>query len=194
MGGVTGVFGNIGLGSRKSTTTSLQEPQVATPQSNGSQRPLSLSALPRLDSTSSLNGAKSRDSLDSQRSSIISVQPGKMPPMERRPSYQADPEQGSLQPARSDRGDRTSPSATSSRAHSRASSMVAVRSPLRSPSEASIKAMKLPPPPNEMSDDYGSPTASRTSTDGNSRLLSPTAALNATHSSPTTRTNIPQIH
>lgn len=193
MGGVTGVFGNIGLGSRKSTTTSLQEPQVATPQSNGSPRPLSLSALPRLDSTSSLNGAKSRDSLDSQRSSIISVQPGKMPPMERRPSYQADPEQGSLQPARSDRGDRTSPSATSSRAHSRASSMVAVRSPLRSPSEASIKAMKLPPPPNEMSDDYGSPTASRTSTDGNSRLLSPTAALNATHSSPTTRTNIPQI-
>ena len=53
--------------------------------------------------------------------------------------------------------------------------------------------MKLPPPPNEMSDDYGSPTASRTSTDGNSRLLSPTAALNATHSSPTTRTNIPHI-
>ncbi|KAK7750893.1 hypothetical protein SLS62_007156 [Diatrype stigma] len=193
VGGVTGVFGNIGLGSRKSTTASLQEPQVASPQSNTSSRPLSLSALPRLDSTSSLNGTKgSRDSLDSQRSSIISTQPGKLPLMERRPSIQADSDQSSLQPTRSDRWEGKSPSAASSRAHSRASSMAAARSPLRSPSETSMNGLKLPPPPNEIPDDYGSPSARRGSSD-NPKLLSPTSALNnATITSPT-RTQTPVL-
>lgn len=191
VGGVSGVFGNIGLGSRKSTNMSLQESQVTSPQSNNSSRPLSLSALPRLDSTSSLDGSKvsTRDSLDSQRSSIISVQPGKLPPMERRPSYQADPDQGSLQPTRSDR---KSPSAASSRAHSRASSMAAARSPLRSPSETSLNGMKLPPPPYEMTDDYDSPVMRRASSD-NPRLLSPTSALNHGSFTSPTRTQAPAL-
>ncbi|RYP78440.1 hypothetical protein DL771_000625 [Monosporascus sp. 5C6A] len=194
VGGVTGVFGNIGLGSRKSTNSSLQESQIASPQNNSNPRPLSLPALPRLDSFTSTNGtgaSMSRDSLDSQRSSVISVQPGKLPPMERRPSYQADSDQASLQPTPSDRWERRSPSGASSRGHSRASSMAAVRSPLRSPSETSLNGIKLPPPPNEVADDYGSPTATRHSTDGNSRLLSPTTTMNSGfHTSPT-RTQAP---
>ncbi len=178
VGGVTGVFGNIGLGSRKSTNIPLQEPQVTNLPGSNSPRPVSLPVLPKLDSTSPVNGAKaSRDSLDSQRSSIISTQPGKMPLMERRPSYQADSDQVSLQPTRSDRWERKSPSTASSRAHSRASSMVALRSPIRSSSETSLNGLKLPPPPNEMTDDYESPAPGRRGSEGSTRLLSPTTAL-----------------
>ncbi|OTA70228.1 hypothetical protein K449DRAFT_380262 [Hypoxylon sp. EC38] len=183
VGGVTGVFGNIGLGPRKSTTSSLSEQQskeaTTKTQSPTSTRPLSMSALPRMDSVSSITGSgKSRDSLDSQRSSVISVQPGKIAPMERRPSCQIDTDQdNSLHPARADRWERTSISATSSRGHSRASSAAALRSPIRSPSELSFTNIKLPPPPDEITDDYGSPTSTRLSVDGNSR---PMPALNGT--------------
>jgi hypothetical protein len=178
--GVTGVFGNIGLGSRKSTSSSLQEKQTASPQPAGIPRPLSLTTLPRMDSSNSVTGSgMSRDSIDSQRSSIISVQPGKMAPMDRRPSYQVDVDQENLQPTRSDRWDRNSVSGASSRVHSRASSMAAARrSPLASPSDTSLAGMKLPPPPNEITDDYESPGVTRHSTDGNPRLLSPTAITN----------------
>ncbi|KAI1389763.1 PXA domain-containing protein [Hypoxylon trugodes] len=176
VGGVTGVFGNIGLGPRKSTNSSLSELQtkeISKTQSPSSARPLSMSALPRMDSVSSINGSgKSRDSLDSQQSSVISVQPGKMAPMERRPSYQVDMDQDSLHPARADRWERNSVSATSSRVHSRASSAAALRSPVRSPSELSFTNIKLPPPPDEITDDYGSPTSTRLSVDGNSRFMS----------------------
>ncbi|KAI1418645.1 PXA domain-containing protein [Hypoxylon sp. FL1857] len=177
VGGVTGVFGNIGLGPRKSTTSSLNEQQnkeaTKTQSPTTSTRPLSMSALPRMDSVSSVTGSgKSRDSLDSQRSSVISVQPGKIAPMERRSSYQVDTDQdNSLHPARADRWERTSTSATSSRGHSRASSAAALRSPLRSPSELSFTNIKLPPPPDEITDDYGSPTSTRLSVDGNPRLM-----------------------
>ncbi|KAI1107147.1 PXA domain-containing protein [Jackrogersella minutella] len=176
VGGVTGVFGNIGLGPRKSTNSSLNEHQikeVIKAQSPASTRPLSMSALPRMGSTPSINGSgKSRDSMDSQRSSVISVQPGKIAPMDRRPSYQVDTDQDSLHPARADRWERSSISATSSRVHSRASSAAALRSPLRSPSELSFTNIKLPPPPDEITDDYGSPTSTRLSVDGNSRMVS----------------------
>ncbi|OBR07361.1 5-oxoprolinase [Colletotrichum higginsianum IMI 349063] len=165
FGGVTGVFNNIGLGPRKNTASSLSEIQTSNRWSTGTP--------PRMDSTTSLNAAvtsptgvgprKGRDSLDSQRSSIVSTQPGKIAPMERRPSYdpRGDTEADSLKP-RSDRWERTSPSATGSREHSRASSLAPLQSPaLRSPSSTSLDVMNLqylPPPPDEMPEDYQSPT------------------------------------
>lgn len=87
VGGMTGVFGNIG--------GLVQKKNPGTPASARVQ-PLSLTTnrnsmptIPRLDSLStvSANNVRSRDSLDSQRSSIISVQPALTPPMDRRPSY-----------------------------------------------------------------------------------------------------------
>ncbi|KAI0455907.1 PXA domain-containing protein [Xylaria acuta] len=176
MGGVTGVFGNIGLGPKRSTNASLQEIQTthgSSSRSSSSTRPVSLPALPRMDTAPVMNGSKiSRDSLDSQRSSIVSVQPGKIPPMDRRHSSQADLDlDSSLHPARADRWERkSSVSAASSRVHSRASSAAAARSPLRSPSEVSLSNLKLPPPPNEITDDYGSPTSTRLSMDGYPRF------------------------
>ncbi|KAI1188674.1 hypothetical protein F5B17DRAFT_260801 [Nemania serpens] len=174
MGGMTGVFGNIGLGPKRSTNSSLQEIQTtqgSSSRSPSSTRPVSLPVLPRMD-TASTNGSKvPRDSLDSQRSSIVSVQPGRIPPMDRRRS-QADLDVDStLHPASADRWDRkSSVSAASSRAHSRASSAAAARSPFRSPSEVSLSNLKLPPPPNEITDDYGSPTSTRLSMDSYPRF------------------------
>ncbi|KAF6832567.1 5-oxoprolinase [Colletotrichum plurivorum] len=166
FGGVTGVFSNIGLGARKNTASSLSEIQT---QNNR----WSIGTPPRMDSTTSLNAAltspigsgpkKPRDSLDSQRSSVISTQPGKVAPMERRPSFdpRADAEADNLKP-RSDRWERNTPSATGSREHSRASSLAPLQSPpLRSPSATSLDIMHiqhLPPPPDEMPEDYESPT------------------------------------
>ncbi|KAH8200834.1 hypothetical protein TruAng_004993 [Truncatella angustata] len=181
VGGVTGVFGNIGLGQRKSTVSSVQE--AVAPKTNGSaaNRPLSLSALPRMEAASDV---KPRDSMESTRSSIISTQPGKMPLMDRRPSYQLDFEQEALQPSRADRWERNkSISATSSRGNSRASSMAALRSPLRSPSDINLATMKLPPPPTEIPDDYDSPVNTRPSSDAYSRtdngLLSPQTSFSS---------------
>ncbi|GAP92844.1 putative px domain-containing protein [Rosellinia necatrix] len=176
MGGVTGVFGNIGLGSKRATNTSIQEFQTAqgsSSRSSSSSRPVSLPVLPRMDTTVTMSGSKiSRDSLDSQRSSIVSVQPSKIPPMDRRGSSQVDLELDStLHPASADRWDRkSSMSAASSRVHSRASSTAAIRSPLRSSSEVSLSNLKLPPPPNEITDDYGSPTSTRLSMESHPRF------------------------
>ncbi|KUI74161.1 hypothetical protein VM1G_10018 [Cytospora mali] len=166
-GGVTGVFGNLGL-SRKMTTQSLPETTA-----NGTGKRLSVTTLSRVDSNPMLNGAlngarKPRDSLDSQRSSVVFTQPGKMPPMERRPSVQSQMETDNenLQPTRPDPWDRPSPSVRSSRANSRASSLAALRSPMKSPSTVSLDALKLPPPPDAMPDDWsspGSPEMSRSS-------------------------------
>ncbi|KAK7413422.1 hypothetical protein QQX98_007724 [Neonectria punicea] len=147
VGGVTGVFGNIAGLSRRSTNHSVD----LTPSSSR----LSISTPPRMDSKSPARST--RDSLDSQRSSVISIQPSKMPPMERRPSYQSQGESDA--DVRSGRADRKEPgsapaSARPSREHSRAPSLAQ----LRSPSSASLEFMKLPPPPDQMADDYGSPT------------------------------------
>ncbi|KAL9943047.1 hypothetical protein D7B24_009614 [Verticillium nonalfalfae] len=152
FGGVTGVFNTIGLGPRRQTNASISEVQV---QPNR----LSLGSAPRMESTTSLNSQvmspgtsrKTRDSLDSQRSSIVSVQPGMMAPMERRPSYDSrgESEAEGLKP-RVDRWERGVPSALSgSREHSRASSLAALRSPLRSPSTLSLDGMKFPTPADE---------------------------------------------
>lgn len=76
--------------------------------------------------------------------------------MERRPSYQSqsesDPE---LRMSRADRKETGSASASArpSREHSRAPSLAQ----LRSPSSASLDFAKLPPPPDQIADDYGSP-------------------------------------
>ncbi|KAI1200347.1 hypothetical protein F5X97DRAFT_100460 [Nemania serpens] len=170
MGGMTGVFGNIGLGPKRSTNSSLQEIQTtqgSSSRSPSSTRPVSLPVLPRMDTGSTTNGSKiTRDSLDSQRSSIVSVQPGRIPPMDRRRSQADLDADTTLHPASADRWDRkSSMSAASSRVHSRASSAAAARSPFRSPSEVSLSNLKLPPPPNEITDDYGSPTSTRLSMD-----------------------------
>lgn len=155
-GGVTGVFGNMGL-SRKNTSSSI-------PEANGSAKRFSVPTPPRIDSSLSLNGSrKARDSLDSQRSSVISVQPGKTPPMERRPSLQpfGEADAGDARARRSDQYDRGVSSPQDSKPHSRASSLAALRSPLRSPSTLSLDALKLPPPPDAMPDDWGSPQSTR---------------------------------
>lgn len=161
-GGVTGVFGNMGL-SRKSTQSSL--PENAT--MNGHSKRSSTATLPpppRMEGSIPLSGTrKPRDSLDSQRSSVVATQPGKMPLMERRPSFQSqgEPDADGARKSLSDRWDGTSPSAKSSRANSRASSLAALRSPLRSPSSLSLDALKLPPPPDAMPDDWSSSDSPR---------------------------------
>lgn len=155
-GGVTGVFGNMGL-SRKNTSSSI-------PEANGNAKRFSVPTPPRIDSSLSLNGSrKARDSLDSQRSSVISVQPGKTPPMERRTSLQpsGETDAGDARAGRSDQFDRGVSSPRDSKPNSRASSLAALRSPLRSPSTLSLDALKLPPPPDAMPDDWGSPQSTR---------------------------------
>ncbi|RGP68100.1 px domain-containing, partial [Fusarium longipes] len=148
VGGVTGVFGSTFSGlSRKST-------QSVDLTANASR--LSISTPP-----GQLSGARSparstRDSMDSQRSSIVSLQPGKMPPMERRPSYQSQGESDADgRTSRSERKESASASASAlpSREHSRAPSLAQ----LRSPSAVSLDFSKLPPPPDQIPDDYGLP-------------------------------------
>lgn len=156
VGGVTGVLGNMGLGQRKSPSPAL--PTSSSLQDVTAASRLSMSSL-RFDSSASL---RKRDSMDSQRSSVISMQPNKIAPMERRPSYQSqsEAEPDSLRPSLSDRWERSVPlSGKSSREHSRASSLA----PLRSPSTNSLDGMQLPPPPDAMPDDYvASPVSPQT--------------------------------
>ncbi|KAK3941218.1 PXA domain-containing protein [Diplogelasinospora grovesii] len=174
VGGVTGVLGNIGglVGQKRPpplSTAPSAPAAVTTPsalQDVTAASRLSLSTPPRVDSSLSLNGAarsKERASMDSQRSSVVSTQPGKMPMMERQPSYnsqqgeaseQQQPE-GAVRVSRSDRWDRPtslSNSARNSRDNSRASSLA----PIRSPSALSLEGLRLPPPPDMMTDDYES--------------------------------------
>ena len=151
--GVTGVFGNIPGLSRKSTTQSLEV--------NTDSKRLSISTPPQMESKSPARSE--RASIDSQRSSVISTQPGKVAPMERRPSFQSlmglgDGDADSNGRGRMERNESfasTSASARPSREHSRASSLA----PIRSPSTNSFDQMKLPPPPDEMPDDYALPNS-----------------------------------
>lgn len=160
--GMTGVFGNIGTNltnlpgiTRKSTNQSVD----LSP--NPSR--LSLNMPSRTDVLRSSPARSERNSIDSQRSSVISTQPGKMPMMggERRGSFvfQSDNEEGGVRRGRGERigsvaSVSASASARPSREHSRASSLA----PVRSPSTMSLDHTKLPPPPDEMPDDYGSPS------------------------------------
>ncbi|KAK3360233.1 PXA domain-containing protein [Lasiosphaeria hispida] len=154
VGGITGVLGTMGLGQRKSTvvTPTPAPPQPSSLQDVTAASRLSMSTLPRPDSSASFNGSrKTRDSLDSQRSSVVATQPGKMPLMERRPSYnsQFDQETESLRPSRR--------SGQNSREHSREHSRASSLAPARSPSALSFEGMRLPPPPDSITDDYVSP-------------------------------------
>ncbi|TLD29365.1 hypothetical protein PspLS_03510 [Pyricularia sp. CBS 133598] len=191
VGGVTGVLGNFGLGSRKNTSTSLKQlPQQqqsdtdhSTPAPNtvAKRHSVPLPSPIRNDSGLSVinSGLISRDSMDSQRSSVISTQPAKIPPMERRPSYNSQHEgvegtAGDSASLRPDRWDMASPtSAISSRNHSRASSVA----PVRSPSSTSLSGLKLPPPPTEIPDDYSMPVTTTKPTplqEGNAVAATPT--------------------
>lgn len=145
VGGVSGVFGNLPGLVKRPTNQSIDTTQSASR--------LSISTPPRMDSMRS-PARSERASMDSQRSSVISTQPGKMAPMERRPSYQSQGEDGDGRPGRLDRMDSSasvSGSARASREHSRAPSMA----PLRSPSSLSLlDQLRLPPHPDEIGDEF----------------------------------------
>ncbi|KAG6041699.1 hypothetical protein E4U41_002782 [Claviceps citrina] len=148
VGGVSGVFGNIAGLTRKSTSQSVDL--------TSSANRLSISASPRMENTPS-PARSERASMDSQRSSIISTQPGKMAPMSRLPSFQsqseveAEPGRVGRSAERMEAGSAPA-SARASRSHSRASSLAA----LRSSSTISLDLTKLPPPPDDMPSDYES--------------------------------------
>ncbi|POR31847.1 Uncharacterized protein TPAR_07960 [Tolypocladium paradoxum] len=151
VGGVSGVFGNFPGLNRKSTSQSVD--LTLTPSSSR----LSTAGPPPVASARS-PARSERASMDSQQSSVISTQPGKMPPMERRPSCQSQGD-GDGENGRVGRSERMEPgsasaSALPSREHSRASSLAAIRSP----SAVSLDFTKLPPPPDEISDDYEAST------------------------------------
>ena len=152
VGGVTGVLGNIGLGQRKPAAPAPTPSSSALQDVTAASR-LSMSTLPRADSSVSLTGTrKTRDSMDSQHSSIVALQPGKMPPMDRRASYnsQGDMEPEGLPLSRGSARNSREHSRTSSRVQSRAQS----RAPTRSPASLSFDGFRLPPPPDMISDDY----------------------------------------
>lgn len=154
VGGVTGVLGNIGLGQRKPAAPAPTPPPSALQDVTAASR-LSISTLPRADSSVSLNGMRrARESTDSQRSSVVALQPGKMPGMERRPSHnsQGDAEPENPPSARA--------SARNSREHSRTSSRAPSRAPpTRSPSSLDLDGFRLPPPPDMITDDYETPVS-----------------------------------
>ncbi|AEO55886.1 hypothetical protein MYCTH_2300176 [Thermothelomyces thermophilus ATCC 42464] len=154
VGGVTGVLGNIGLGQRKPAPSAPSPPPSALQDVTAASR-LSISTLPRVDSSASLSGMRrTRDSLDSQRSSVIALQPGKVPSMDRRPSNNS---QGDAEP---DSRRFSQASARNSREFSRPSSRAPSRAPpMRSPSSFSFDEFRLPPPPDLISDDYESPVS-----------------------------------
>lgn len=147
MGGVTGVLGNIGLGQKKPAPASAKD----APPAAASR--LSISTPPRMNSMPSpVPSQRGRDSMDSQRSSIVSTQPGRVAPMERRASSQFDMEGADDDGGRS-RSERFD-SARGSKNPSRASSRAPSRAPPRSPSTMSLDGLNLPPPPSEVKDDY----------------------------------------
>ncbi|KAH7326099.1 PXA domain-containing protein [Stachybotrys elegans] len=142
VGGVSGVLGQIpGLGRR--ATASLDLTANRAPIST----PPRMESMPRMESLKSPVRSE-RGSLDSQRSSIISTQPGKIAPMERRPSYQSqgDSEGDMSRIGRLERMESAPGSTRPSREHSRAPSLA----PLRSPSMPNLDFAKFPTPTDEM--------------------------------------------
>ncbi|PTB58122.1 hypothetical protein M431DRAFT_77153 [Trichoderma harzianum CBS 226.95] len=149
VGGVSGVFGNLAGLNRKSTNQSID----LTPNPN--RLSISSTTASRVDSIARSPARSERASLDSQRSSVIATQPGRIAPMERMLSFQSpNTSETDLRMGQRGRVDSisTSVSARPSREHSRTSSLAA----LRSPSSVSLDFTKLPPPPDEISDDYES--------------------------------------
>ncbi|KAL6835261.1 PXA domain-containing protein [Trichoderma camerunense] len=149
VGGVSGVFGNLAGLNRKSTNQSID----LTPNPN--RLSISSTTASRVDSIARSPARSERASLDSQRSSVIATQPSRIAPMERMLSFQSpNTSETDLRMGQRGRVDSisTSVSARPSREHSRTSSLAA----LRSPSSVSLDFTKLPPPPDEISDDYES--------------------------------------
>ncbi|KAK3989300.1 PXA domain-containing protein [Cladorrhinum sp. PSN332] len=156
--GVTGLLGNIGIGQKKQAAAPPPPPPPPSAlQDVTAASRLSMSTLSRADSSLSLSGlmrSKTRDSIDSQRSSVVASQPGKTPPptVDRRPSYQSiggEIDGDSLRPSRA--------SARNSREQSRASSRAPASAAARSPSALSFDGFRLPPPPDTIPDEYESP-------------------------------------
>lgn len=161
--GITGVFSNIGnLGQKKSTSNVSNSVGTSNGISTHTAARASTSTLPRMDSmTSVITPRSGRPSEDSLRPTpIVQTQPAKMPSMERRPSY------NSISDNEKEREPRMSTSARSSmsgrrstaqsREPSRASSSSRKGTPISSPIQGTLGELKLPPPPSDMPDDYGS--------------------------------------
>jgi len=172
VGGVNSVLGNIGLGQKKAAAQSGPLPD-RTQDSR-----LVISTTPgRVNSAPSPSTSqRTRDSMDSQRSSVVATQPGKIAPMERRPSYHLiGDEPATMSRSQSEKWETPQTgSGQASRQHSRASSLA----PRRSPSTVSLEGMKLPPPPDEMTDDYEAPGHQRSKTN-DSFLLTPQNSFSA---------------
>ena len=159
-GAITGVFSNIGnLGQKKANGSSAN---IGTHTAGRS----STTTLPRMDSASSINGMssinaarKGRVSEDSLRATpLVQTQPTKIPPMERRPSYNSIAEDESEREPRVSTSARSSMSGRRSATHSRDPSRAPSRrgTPLSSPVQGSLDEIRLPPPPSDIPDDYGS--------------------------------------
>jgi hypothetical protein len=164
FGGVTGVLGSIATplsGSKKhrdtitsatnsSTPTNDSSPSLSRTSSNTApiqnrhnRAESTVSELPtHIRTESSLSLATKRTSMESARSPVISEQPQREAPMERRPSYNPDGD-----------GKRSGVSSRlGSRSNSRAPS---VRESFDlSPVMGGDQLMNLPPMPSEISDDY----------------------------------------
>lgn len=156
VGGVTSVLGNIGLVPKKQQPQPQPSQQSVLQDVTAASR-LSISSLPRADSSLSLSGrGRARDSMDSQRSSIVNLQPGRIPPMERRASSQHSQGEGDATDAPR--------RARSSREYSRGSSRAPSRAPSRGPGTRSspspiFEGFQLPPPPDMIPDDYEIPVS-----------------------------------
>lgn len=151
-GGISGVLTNIGnLGQKKPTNGSSGSLGIH----HGGRS--STSILPRMDSMNSIVTSRaSRASEDSLRAlPIVNTQPSKVPAMERRPSYNSIAEDESEREPRKVESARSSMSGRRSTTQSRDPSRAPSRrgTPLSSPIQMGGE-MNLPPPPNDMPDDY----------------------------------------
>ncbi|KAG0651824.1 hypothetical protein D0Z07_1089 [Hyphodiscus hymeniophilus] len=164
-GGITGVFNNIGnLGQKKPNGSSSSVGMHTAGRSSTSVLPRmdsnsSITTIPRTDSMAPLSGTrKGRASEDSLRATpLVATQPSKIAPMERRPSYNSVTEdendrEARVSSARSSISGRRS--ATISREPSRAPPSRR-STPLSSPIPGNMEEMRLPPPPSDITDDYG---------------------------------------
>lgn len=149
FGGVTGVLNNIGnLGQKK-----------PNPPANGvahSAGRASVSTLPRLDSVSSISSMRrGRMSEDSLRASpIVHTQPSKIPPMERRPSYNSIAEDDMESQGRPSMSAASSVSGRESVSHSRDPSRAPSRgTPISSPTQSNVEEHRLSLAPGDIPED-----------------------------------------
>ncbi|KIN06513.1 hypothetical protein OIDMADRAFT_17348 [Oidiodendron maius Zn] len=157
--GIGGVFTNIGnLGQKK--TNGVPNSVSMHPAGRAST-----SILPIIDSsTPPLSGTrKGRASEDSLRvSPIVQLQPSKIAPMERRPSWNSITEDDYEQEPRVS-SERSSTRGQRSANQSRDPSLAPSRrgTPLSSPTQSDLSEIPLPPLPSEIPDDYASLSSTR---------------------------------